>query len=110
MMSHITIWENGTANSYTYTDLPEGHAQALIRLTESNNRFLIADASPDIGPTIHPRLRTSWYNRDLPPETSHTEHIHAFKTVASWPDGPEHTATLRRCSCGEEIHATIRKT
>lgn len=67
-MSAITVWDCRTADSFTYIALPEGHAKALIKMVENSSSFLIADASEDIAPLIHPRIRTSWFTRNLPPE------------------------------------------
>lgn len=69
MTEAITIWEARTAKSFTYTDLHLGHAEALIKMAEaSRGAYLIAWASDVIAPTIHPRLRTSWFTHNPPPE------------------------------------------
>lgn len=71
-MTHISVWNTRTAKSYTYTDLGHAHALTLVDMVASGTQYLIADASSDIGPKIHPRIRTSWYTRDLPPEGDET--------------------------------------
>lgn len=75
-MSAITVWDCRTAESFTYITLPESHAKALVKLVEGNPGFLIADASDDIAPLIHPRIRTSWFTRNLPPEEGENVIIH----------------------------------
>lgn len=66
---HITIWRTRNGMSHTYTELNEFEAIALVDLVTESIGFLIADASPELGPRIHPRIRTSWYTRDLPEES-----------------------------------------
>jgi hypothetical protein len=70
MDHYLTLYMVNTSSTYTYTDLAEGHALTLIRMVErTSGDVLIADASPELGPHIHPRIRTSWYTRDLPEES-----------------------------------------
>lgn len=71
-MSAITVWDNRTAESFAYTVLTERNARAMIRMVETSSAFLIADASDDVAPLIHPRIRTSWFTRNLPPEQPET--------------------------------------
>lgn len=66
MNYYITVYETRTSNTYTYSDLGEGHALAMIRMVASGTHFLIADASDGIAREIHPRIRTSWFTRNLP--------------------------------------------
>lgn len=66
---HVTIWRTRAAMSHTYTELSELEALTLVDLVSGSTGFLIADASPELGPRIHPRIRTSWYTRDLPEES-----------------------------------------
>ena len=69
MTESITVWETGTAKSFTYIDLHLGHAEALVKMVEaSGGAYLIAYASDVIAPTIHPRLRTSWFTHNGPPD------------------------------------------
>jgi hypothetical protein len=67
-MSAITVWDNHTAESFTYTDLPVTLARTVIKMVETGSGFLVAYASDDIAPLIHPRIRTSWFTHNLPPE------------------------------------------
>lgn len=67
-MSHISVWDLRNSQSYTFTDLNMTQALTLIDLVTTSHQYLIANASSDFGPKIHPRIRTSWYTRDLPEE------------------------------------------
>lgn len=77
-MSAITVWDAHTAKTYTYITLPLEFAKTLIRMVEvSSGMFLVADASDDVAPLIHPRIRTSWFTRNLPPESDPTMGLYA---------------------------------
>lgn len=66
---HLTLFRLRNATTYTYTDLPEGHALMLVDMVrQTRGRVLVADAAPELGPYILPVIRTSWYTRDLPEE------------------------------------------
>lgn len=68
-MSHVTVWHLGQGRSHTFTDLTETEALVIAEMAGQSRSYLVADASPDIGPRIPIKHRTSWYTRDLPEES-----------------------------------------
>lgn len=59
--------------------------------------------------TVYQDCPVTWGERMAQITKTGPDHIHLFKNVGSWPSGPDETTTLRRCSCGEEINATITR-
>jgi hypothetical protein len=73
-MTHISVWNIHNGKSYTYIDLGYTHALTLVDMVTVGSGYLIADASEDVAPKIHPRIRTSWFTRNLPEDESEPQY------------------------------------